>query len=76
MTAEQRLYYADALATGQTFAVHLANRLTGGLVGAELQGGTFCHYLLTRFCIFCEDVPRRPEGYPAVDGHNVRIKLP
>ena len=76
MTGEQRLYYAEALATGQTFAVHLANRLTGGLVGAELKGGTFCHYLLTRYCVFCDVAPERPAGYPVVDGNGRRVELP
>ena len=76
MTSVERRGYAEALAGGQTFAVHLANRLTGGMVGAELKEGTFCHYLLTRFCVFCDEAPPRPPAYPAVEADGVRVALP
>jgi hypothetical protein len=45
--------YAEALAMVQTFALHLANRLTrtGRLVSAELKQGTFCYYSACMTCL-------------------------
>ena len=76
MTGAQRRAYAEALAGRVPYAVHLANKLSGGLVGARLEEGTLCHYLLTRYCVFCDEAPRRPERYPAVEADGARVELP
>ena len=85
-TDEQRAWYAQALAARVPYAVHLANKMSGKLVNTirdqarmireDLQPGTFCHYLLTRFCVFCDDEPRRPPAYPPVVANGTRVVLP
>jgi lactosylceramide 4-alpha-galactosyltransferase len=81
-----RAAYARALAARAPFAVHLANKMSGKhvreirdqaqMVRADLRPATFCHYLLTRFCLFCRDAPRRPISYPPVEANGTRFDLP
>ena len=74
---QERARYARALAAGSPYTVHLANKMTGNLSETGLLEGTFCHYLLTRYCVFCGDEPRRPEAYPAVEAEGGElIRLP
>ena len=75
MEEEERAWYAQALAARVPYAVHLANKMSGDLFRTDLQPGTFCHYLLTRFCVFCDDEPRRPPAYPPVVAGGARIEL-
>ena len=77
MTPRQRAGYARALASHAPYGVHLSNKMTGNLSLAGLAEGTFCHYLLTRYCVFCEAEPRRPAAYPSVEAEGGElIELP
>ena len=77
LSAAARRAYAEALAARAPYAVHLANKLSGGPRGARLGEGTLCHYLLTRYCLFCDDPPHRPRGgYPPVMADGARVELP
>jgi hypothetical protein len=75
MTGEQRLHYAAALAARVPYAVHMSNKMTS-TVKKDLLPDTFCHYLFTRFCVFCEDYPARPPAYPAIEAEGKRVDLP
>ena len=75
MTGEERLAYAMALAARVPYAVHMSNKMTS-TVKKELIPDTFCHYLFTRYCIFCELEPARPPSYPTIDVNGTRIDLP
>ena len=75
MTGEQRLAYAKALAARAPYAVHMSNKMTW-LVKKDLIPGTFCHYLLTRYCVFCDAYPAKPPSYPAIDEGGEHVELP
>ena len=70
----RRLAYAQALAARAPYAVHTSNKMTWTL-GRELPAGSFCHYIFTRFCLFCNQEPPRPPSYPVVDVHGTRVEL-
>ena len=81
-TAAHRRAYAEALAAREPYAVHLANRLSGGPGpaggpgGDQLEEGTLCHYLLTRYCVLCDLAPRPPPRYPLVEAGGALVELP
>jgi lactosylceramide 4-alpha-galactosyltransferase len=75
MTGEQRLAYAKTLATNVPYAVHMSNKMTW-LVKKDLIPGTFCHYLFTRYCVFCDAYPPKPQSYPAIDEVGEHVELP
>ena len=75
MTGERRLAYAKALAARAPYAVHMSNKMTW-LVKKDLIPGTFCHYLFTRYCVFCDAYPAKPPSYPAIDEGEEHVELP
>jgi hypothetical protein len=73
-SAKEAFDYAVLLSFKVPYAVHLNNAAHGHL--KTIVPGTFCEYLLTRYCIFCDKEPVRPAAYPKFEYNGVVVALP
>jgi hypothetical protein len=70
-SSRKRHMYTKVFASKIQFAVHLNNVQVVTQNKIELQPGTICEYLVTRFCIFCNTEPTKRKEYVKVVNVNV-----